>query len=108
MIKSAECFWCKGKGKTIHLQKCLYCEGKGFIVEVHIGMMVFTPNSHYGHLMTWEEFVESCECGLFIDYDGFGRYSDGDFELQGKNLKPSDLKTGNLLHGFSHVVWYNR
>jgi len=76
--------------------------------DITIGRMVFSPIDSYGDLMTWEDWVLCVEHGAFIDYDGFGRYSDGDYELRGRDLKPSHLKTGKILTGFSHVVWYNR
>lgn len=71
-----------------------------------------------GDLMTMEEFINSVKAGLFIDYDGFGNYSDGKRVLQRtlskENnyepliVKPSDVKKGKIRKGFSHVVWYNR
>lgn len=76
--------------------------------EIVIGKMRFEKKPSYGHLMTWEEWVETVKWGGFIDYDGFGYYAVGDWELQGRHLKPSHLKTGKILHGFTHVVWYNR
>lgn len=76
--------------------------------DIVIGRMVFSPIPSYGDLMTWEEWEDSVRSGCFIDYDGFGRYSDGEYELRGRDLKPSHLKTGKILHGFTHVIWYNR
>lgn len=59
------------------------------------------------HIMTMEEFAESCEEGGFIDYDGFGHYSDGTYEFH-KNIHPSDVTEGRYDKRFSHVIWFNR
>lgn len=60
-----------------------------------------------GDLLTWEEFVGGVECHGFTDYDGFGEYAT-DTRVSNKTIKPSDIAKGNILHGFSHVLWYNR
>jgi len=61
----------------------------------------------YGDLMTKEEFIENVKYGYFIDYDGFGKYSNG---TQMSNIKvyPSDIKENGFDKRFSHVVWFNR
>ena len=73
----------------------------------------------YGDLMTMEEFIEACDCRCFIDYDGFGKYSDG-IEMSDFHIYPSDVTSvdrkgccsgpsGELLtEKYSHVVWFNR
>jgi hypothetical protein len=70
-------------------------------------MLRFEKIPNYGHHMTMEYFKSCCEFGLFIDYDGFGEYATEDL-VSNKKIRPSDLKTGRLLCGFTHVVWYNR
>jgi hypothetical protein len=67
----------------------------------------FEPIPIYGDLLTWESFVDCVDTGLFIDYDGYGHYSTED-KMSNKRIYPSDLKTGHILHGFTHVVWFNR
>ncbi len=54
-----------------------------------------------------EEFVDMCESGCFIDYDGFGYYSDGTTESDNK-VYPSDIVGGEVDRDWTHVVWYNR
>ena len=62
----------------------------------------------YGDLMTMEEFVDCVKMGGFIDYDGYGKYALEDM-VSNKVITPSEVKyQRNLLHGFTHVVWYNR
>jgi len=61
----------------------------------------------YAHLMTMKDFVECCECGGFIDYDGSGNYSDGDMQAN-IGISPSDVTAGKYRKDFSHVAWYNR
>ena len=61
----------------------------------------------YGDLMTMEDFVETCKSRCFINYDGFGKYATST-KVSNHTIRPSDVITGRLLHGFTHVVWYNR
>jgi len=58
-------------------------------------------------IMTVQDFIENCNCGGFIDYDGFGRYvKDGlESDIQ---VHPSDVEHGMLRDDFDHIVWYNR
>jgi hypothetical protein len=66
----------------------------------------FDEIPNYGDLMTLEDFKEACECGAFIDYDGYGNYA---FEDKVSNIetRPSKFlkKRDNR---FTHIVWYNR
>jgi len=67
----------------------------------------------HGDLMVIEGFVEDCKSGAFIDYDGFGDYSDGKRCISGLKypeflVKPSDIMCGIINDEFTHVVWYNR
>ena len=74
---------------------------------MHRNKLQFEPLDDYGYLLTWEEFVNAVNCGAFIDYDGFGNYALVD-QMTNKMIRPSDIKKGNILHGFTHVMWYNR
>lgn len=65
------------------------------------------PIPEYGYLMTMEEFIETVKCGFFIDYDGYGCYSDGKEISQG-SVCPSDVAKGTVDMKWSHVVWFNR
>ncbi|MDG1949732.1 MAG: hypothetical protein P8J32_02815 [bacterium] len=69
--------------------------------------MTTSPIDKDDHLMTMDEWIYCCECGGFIDYDGFAEYSDGKVKY-GATLSPSDLKRNTVDKSFSHVVWYNR
>lgn len=68
---------------------------------------ILTNISDYGDLMTMEAFIDTCECGGFIDYDGIGRYAT---ETQESDIEilPSDITMGVYRKDFSHVVWFNR
>jgi len=58
---------------------------------------------------TLKQFVDMCESGGFIDYDGFGVYADKEKKMK-TNIKvyPSDITSGKYRKDFTHVVWYNR
>ena len=60
-----------------------------------------------GNLYTMDDFKEDCLNGSFIDYDGFGYYSDGEMESD-IHILPSDIKSGCVRDDFDYVVWYNR
>lgn len=87
--KACEPIWRAG----MHLRKI-----KPFLLKNH---------HENGELMTIKEFKESCNCGLFIDYDGSGNYST---ETQESNISiyPSDISEGVYRSDFTHVKWYNR
>jgi len=53
------------------------------------------------------DFKENCLNGSFIDYDGFGYYSDGKMESD-IHILPSDFKNGVVRKDFEYVVWYNK
>jgi len=61
----------------------------------------------YGDLMSLEEFIDCCQTGCFIDYDGHGYYATATHESD-IEVVPSDIVKGNILTKFSHVKWYNR
>jgi len=69
------------------------------------------PNAPYGDLitlMTVEDFLELCKDGVFMDYDGHGKYSNGSFMACNERIKPSNALAGKLDPKFSHIVWFNR
>jgi hypothetical protein len=55
---------------------------------------------------TVEEFKEMCECGGFIDYDGFG-YPVKD-SLADENITVFPSKLNKIPLDATHIVWYNR
>ena len=61
----------------------------------------------YGDLMTLNEFKESCEDALFIDYDGSGKYATKT-QMSTIPVYPSDVTKGILREDFTHVVWFNK
>lgn len=63
------------------------------------------PIPDYGDLMTLKDFVECVESGGFINYDGHGYYSDGQWMFE--KVIPSDIK-GKKPKNYSHVVWFNK
>jgi hypothetical protein len=57
------------------------------------------------------DFIKLCQCAAFIDYDGFGEYSDGELVLEkgfDNRITPSQVIAGKFNHDFTHVLWYNR
>lgn len=84
--------------------ECPICDGTG---EVTFKKVKIEDGCH-GDLMTMQEWLECVECGGFIDYDGSGSYSDGEYLYTGMGLLPSDVERGKVILDFSHVMWYNR
>lgn len=72
-------------------------------------MVKMTPLSKHDKkcLMTLEHFIECCECGGFIDYDGFGLYAT-ETEVSDVEVEPSDITCGDIRREFTHVCWYNK
>lgn len=60
-----------------------------------------------GELFSIEEFIDYCESGAFIDYDGTGYYATETLKSY-IEICPSDIKRGIYRKDFTHVVWYNR
>jgi len=61
----------------------------------------------YCDLSTVKEFVKYCKSGSFIDSDGFGNYALKN-KVSDKEVKPSDVVSGNIDFDFTHVVWFNK
>ena len=57
-------------------------------------------------VMTVQEFRDNCECGGFIDYDGFGHPVCGGRVDRGVTILPSKVK--EIPRTASHIVWYNK
>lgn len=68
------------------------------------------PIPEYGDLFTLEEFLELCESYCFVDYDGFGNYSDGENMVIGLDMMmlPSEFLAIGRDTVFTHVVWFNK
>lgn len=65
------------------------------------------PDADHGDVYSIDEFIDSCEGGGFIDYDGFGHYC-VDGKCSDVMIKPSDVKHGMVRKEFDSVCWYNR
>ena len=60
----------------------------------------------YGIKMNLIEFVEICNVGGFIDYDGSGNYVKDDM-MSDISIYPSDVLSG-LRTDFDEIIWFNR
>lgn len=61
--------------------------------------------------MTLDEFIECCEDGGFIDYDGVGYYSNSTEEYKNSDetrVYPSDITSGKINRNYKYVFWFNR
>lgn len=73
----------------------------------------FSSTGNYGcgpddedDVYTVKEFYYLCECGAFVDYDGFGHpVKDGNAD-DSVHLRPSSYK--GSIKDATHIVWYNR
>jgi uncharacterized membrane protein YvbJ len=58
-------------------------------------------------VMTIKEFISAVKSGLFIDYDGYGRYvKDG--KKTNIVILPSDVKYQAIRRDFNRMVWFNK
>lgn len=58
-------------------------------------------------VMSIKEFVSQVKSGMFIDYDGWGRYiKDG--KKTNIQILPSDIKYNAIRKGFDTIVWFNK
>jgi len=60
----------------------------------------------FAYLMTIEEFVESCDCGGFIDYDGYGYACKDGKSDESIVISPSRRRL--IPKDATHIAWYNR
>jgi len=73
----------------------------------------FVKQASNGDLMTIEEFVEACQAGGFIDYDGMGDWATATHVVYSDItnwIKPSKILSGEQFapEWATHVLWYNR
>ena len=59
-------------------------------------------------LIPIDQFKNMCDCGAFIDYDGYGYYSDGELVDYSFTLRPSHVRKNGLDQKFTHILWLNR
>jgi hypothetical protein len=58
-------------------------------------------------VMSLKEFINQVKSGMFIDYDGWGRYvKDG--KKTNIQILPSDIKYNAIRKGFDTIVWFNK
>jgi hypothetical protein len=57
--------------------------------------------------MTLNQFKNACRNGLFIDYDGYGKYIDGD-KMTDIDIYPSDVKAKSIRYELNKIIWFNR
>lgn len=67
-----------------------------------------TPMPNYGNLMTVEDFRHQCEIGGIMNSDGSGYYANPPNYYHGIHARPSDMISGRILKGFTHVAWFNK
>lgn len=67
----------------------------------------FSEIPDYGDKMSLKDFIENCNSGGFINYDGFGQYATND-KITDIIILPSDVKKGTIRKDFDFVVWFNR
>lgn len=61
----------------------------------------------YGDIMTLEEFIDSCNCGGFCNYDGSGYYA-LETSCSDITIYPSDITNNKYRKDFTHVIWFNK
>ncbi len=61
----------------------------------------------YGLHMTIEDFISSVKDGMFVDYDGHGRYANAK-QMSNQYIYPSDVAKNHVLEGWTYVVWFNK
>ena len=73
----------------------------------------FTATGKYGcgpknedDVYTVKEFLQMCEKGSFIDYDGFGHPVKDNMADGGVCIKPSRVEM--IPKDATHIVWFNR
>jgi len=107
LCKKCDCFMCFklfDSEKPLHA-KCSEC---GHIQEIE-----FEEIPDYADHMEMKHFVEMCNLGGFIDYDGEGNLATKD-KVAKLYIKPSMIKNNliykdpKVLEIYTHVAWYNR
>lgn len=60
----------------------------------------------YGDLMTVNDFLEACDVGAFVDYDGSG-YPVKDGKMA-RNIRVVPSNRSSIPADATHVVWFNK
>jgi len=88
-------------------KKINYHQKKATELKIAKKSLDLRPIPSYGDHMTTEEFVDSVKSGLFIDYDGMGKYATDKYMTE-LNVIPSDVNAGLINNNYTHVVWFNK
>lgn len=75
------------------------------IIDNEYGLREHTD---YGELMTIRKFIEYCDSGGFIDYDGYGHLATLHKESRIEIIPSKRRKTITLNPWATHVMWFNR
>lgn len=62
----------------------------------------------YGDIYSMEEFKANCDCGGFINDDGFAHPIINDMMDGDIIIMPSQIKKGKYINKYESVVWFNR
>lgn len=60
----------------------------------------------FGDLMTVKDFLEACDQGAFIDYDGSGHPVKDGKMMSGFRVIPS--KRSEIPKDATHIMWFNK
>ena len=90
------------KNHTV-LKECIDAERELKLIQDY----ELEPLDNIGHLIPFNEFIDDCQFGGFIDSEGFGVYAN---KTQQSNIEinPSDITSGKFRKDFTHVMWYNK
>jgi hypothetical protein len=91
--------WRDASQHALHLAKISI----GEFGEVKLDKEIEKDDYH----VTLEEWKESCECGMFIDDDGWGDLATKD-KCSNITVYPSIRNIMQFPEWATHVVWYNR
>lgn len=67
----------------------------------------FTKIPNYGDRMTIKSFIQRVKNGVFINYDGFGKYVRDD-KMSDIIIRPSDVLSKQIREDFDEIIWFNQ
>ena len=68
---------------------------------------MFKEIPEYGDLMPLQEWINCCESGGFVDYDGHGNLATAD-KCSRIEISPSQRRVIKYPSWATHIVWYNK
>lgn len=98
-----------GRGHTMIEEGAFPCDVERALYTLKAKKLLpaFSPLPSWGDLMTRQDFVETVECGGFIDYDGDGHLAT-ETQCSDISICPSMVKSFKWPVWATHVVWYNK